>query len=70
MDCASLAELCSFQHAHSNGWYRTKHQVDTITISIPDDPSGLWENRALCSRGWPAGPAPSRVPALHVAHVP
>lgn len=57
MDCASLAELCSFQHAHSNGWYRTKHQVDMITISIPDDPSGLWENRSLCSRGFPVLPS-------------
>lgn len=36
-------ELCSFKHAHSNGWYRTSHQLDTITIAIPDDPSGLWE---------------------------
>ena len=37
------AELCSFKHAHSSGWYRTQHQLDTITIAIPDDPSGLWE---------------------------
>lgn len=41
-DGASQAELCTFKHAHSNGWYRTRHQVDTITIAVPDDPSGLW----------------------------
>lgn len=42
--CSSVGpdELCSFKHAHSNGWYRTGHQLDTITIAIPDDPSGLW----------------------------
>ncbi len=45
-DGPSRAELCSFQHAHSNGWYRTKHRVDTLTITIPDDISGLWENRS------------------------
>ncbi|HEY1701144.1 MAG TPA: hypothetical protein VGG75_15680 [Trebonia sp.] len=42
-DGGSLDELCSFRHAHSSGWYRTKHDLDTITIAIPDDPSGLWE---------------------------
>lgn len=40
---AGPEELCSFKHAHSNGWYRTGHQLDTITIAIPDDPSGLWD---------------------------
>jgi hypothetical protein len=45
-DGASLAELCSFRHAHPNGWYRTRHQIDTITIWIPDDPSGLWESKS------------------------
>lgn len=43
---ANLTELCPFRHAHSNGWYRTRHQTDTITISIPDDPSGLWESKS------------------------
>ena len=45
-DGASLAELCRFRHAHPNGWYRTRHQIDTITISIPDDLSGLREGRS------------------------
>lgn len=45
-DGVNLAELCPFRHAHSNGWYRTKHQLDTITISIPDDPGGLWESKS------------------------
>lgn len=36
------AELCSFKHEHANGWYRTTHEVDTVSIAIPDDPSGLW----------------------------
>lgn len=43
-DGVNLAELCPFQHAHSSGWYRTKHQLDTIRISIPDDPGGIWES--------------------------
>lgn len=43
---AGLAELCSFRHAHSHGWYRTRHHLDTITVSIPDDPSGLWGSKS------------------------
>jgi hypothetical protein len=43
-DGARQVELCPFRHAHSTGWYRTGHQIDTITISIPDDPAGLWED--------------------------
>jgi hypothetical protein len=45
-DGASLAELCPFRHANPTGWYRTKHQWDTITITIPDDPSGLWQSKS------------------------
>lgn len=45
-DGAHSSELCPHRHAHSSGWYRTKHLVDTITISIPDDPSGLWESKS------------------------
>ena len=41
-DDAGLAGLCQFRHANPTGWYRTSHQLDTITISVPDDPSGLW----------------------------
>jgi hypothetical protein len=44
-DGARPAELCPFQHANPTGWYRTGHQIDAITISVPDDPSGLWESK-------------------------
>jgi hypothetical protein len=46
-DSARLAELCPFRHAHSTGWYRTGHQIDTITISIPDNARPMGERWAV-----------------------
>jgi hypothetical protein len=34
-------ELCPFRHPNPTGWYRTRHLVSEVMVSIPDDLSDL-----------------------------